>query len=155
MKRALHLGRSTGSCPVRGKLPRMTTPRPCPCGRKASFAECCGPLLAGAREAETAEALMRSRYTAYVEGVVDYLIATTAATARAGLDRAGLVAYCKTLQGISLRMLEVRGGGPLEETGVVEFAATLRARGRSFVQRERSRFAREHGRWVYVDGDVT
>lgn len=132
----------------------MNAPRPCPCGQAASFADCCAPLLAGTRPAETAEALMRSRYTAYVEGAVDYLIATTAAPARAGLDRPGLVAYCKSLRGISLRILEVRGGGPLEETGVVAFAATLRAQGRTFVQRERSRFAREQGRWVYVDGDV-
>lgn len=132
----------------------MNAPRPCPCGRTASFAECCGPLLAGASQAETAEALMRSRYTAYLEGAVDYLIATTAAAARGGLDRRGLVAYCKGLRGISLRILAVHGGGLLEETGVVEFAATLRAQGRTFVQSERSRFAREHGRWVYVDGDV-
>jgi len=97
---------------------------------------------------------MRSRYTAYLEGAVDYLIATTAVGARGGLDRPGLAAYCRTLRGISLRMLEVRGGGILEETGVVEFAATLRSQGRTFVQRERSRFAREQGRWVYVDGDV-
>ena len=133
----------------------MNAPRPCPCGQPASFADCCGPLLAGAREAETAAALMRSRYTAYVEGAVDYLIATTAAEARGRLDRPGLVAYCRGLRGISLRILEVCGGGLLEDTGVVEFAATLRSRGRTFVQRERSRFAREQGRWVYVDGDVT
>ena len=132
----------------------MNAPRTCPCGLAARFADCCGPLLAGARQAETAAALMRSRYTAYLEGAVDYLIATTAARARGGLDRVGLAAYCRTLRGVSLRILAVRGGGVLEDTGVVEFAATLRAQGRSFVQRERSRFAREHGRWVYVDGDV-
>lgn len=130
----------------------MNAPRPCPCGQKASFTDCCGPLLVGARQAETAEALMRSRYTAYIEGAVDYLIATTAAEARGALDREGLAAYCRNLRGISLRMLEVRGGGLLEDTGVVEFAATLRAQGRTFVQRERSRFVREFGRWVYVDG---
>lgn len=132
----------------------MNAPRPCPCGQKASFADCCGPLLAGARQAETAEALMRSRYSAYVEGAVDYVIATTAAEARGRLDRAALVGYCRSLRGISLRILEVREGGPLAETGVVEFAATLRAQGRTFVQRERSRFVREQGRWAYVDGDV-
>ena len=132
----------------------MHAPRPCPCGLEASFADCCGPLVAGVRPAETAAALMRSRYTAYLEGAVDYLIATTAAAARGGLDRAQLAAYCRTLRGVSLRILEVRGGGILEDSGVVEFAATLRAQGRTVVQRERSRFAREQGRWVYVDGDV-
>lgn len=129
--------------------------RPCPCGLEASFADCCGPLLAGTRQAETAAELMRSRYTAYLEGAVDYLLKTTAAVARERLDRAGLAAYCRGLGGISLRILEVQGGGLLEDTGVVAFAATLRSQGRTFVQRERSRFAREQGRWVYVDGDVT
>jgi len=128
--------------------------RPCPCGLGPGFADCCGPLLAGARQADTAVELMRSRYTAYVEGAVDYLIATTVAAARGRLDRAGLAGYCRTLRGISLRIIAVCGGGILEDSGVVEFAATLRARGRTFVQHERSRFMREHGRWVYIDGDV-
>ncbi len=130
--------------------------RPCPCGFKAGIADCCGPLLAGTRQAETAVELMRSRYTAYLEGAVDYLLKTTAAAARERLDRASLAAYCRGLRGVSLRILEVQGGGLLEATGVVAFAATLRSQGRTFVQRERSSFARdEHGRWVYVDGDVT
>lgn len=97
---------------------------------------------------------MRSRYTAYLEGAVDYLLATTAAPARAAIDRASLARYCRQLKGLGLEIVETVGGGPLDETGVVAFAATLRAQGRTFVQRERSRFAREAGRWVYVDGDV-
>lgn len=97
---------------------------------------------------------MRSRYTAYVEGAVDYVISTTAADRRGGLDRAGLVAYCRGLRGVSLRVLETTRGGPFDDVGTVTFEATLRARGRQFVQRERSRFAFEAGRWVYVDGDV-
>jgi SEC-C motif-containing protein len=97
---------------------------------------------------------MRSRYTAYVEGEVNYLLATTAAAARVAIDREDLAAYCRTLVGMSLRILETEAGGPADATGVVSFAATLRASGRKFVQRERSRFAREDGRWVYLDGVV-
>lgn len=97
---------------------------------------------------------MRSRYTAYVEGAVDYVIATTAASERAGLDREALRAYCDGLRGVSLVVLATLAGGPEDTRGEVRFAATLRVRGRKFVQREHSRFAREDGRWVYVDGDV-
>lgn len=97
---------------------------------------------------------MRSRYTAYVKGAVDYLIATTAAESRASIDRAALVAHCRTLRGVSLEILETVAGGPIDERGVVAFAATLRAGGRKFVQRERSRFVVEDGRWVYVDGEL-
>lgn len=97
---------------------------------------------------------MRSRYTAYVEGAVDYLIATTCAESRARIDRDALVAYCRGLRGMSLQIVETVAGGPEDTTGVVVFAAALKLHGRRFVQRERSRFVREAGRWVYEGGDV-
>lgn len=97
---------------------------------------------------------MRSRYTAYVEGAVDYLIATTCAATRGAIDRAELAGYCRGLRGMSLQIVETVAGGPDDDAGVVVFAATLKSQGRRFVQRERSRFSREDGRWVYVDGDV-
>lgn len=97
---------------------------------------------------------MRSRYSAYIEGAVDYILATTAAAARAQVDRAALAAYCAGLRGVSLQIVETVDGGPDDAAGIVEFAATLKSDGRRFVQRERSRFAREDGRWVYVDGEV-
>lgn len=128
--------------------------RRCPCDLRRPYEACCGPRIAGAQAAETAVALMRSRYVAYVEGAVDYLLATTAAAQRAAIDREQLADYCSGLRGVSLRIVETEAGGPDDATGVVAFEATLRFRGRMFVQRERSRFVREEGRWVYVDGEV-
>ncbi len=58
----------------------------CPCGSGRAFADCCGPLIAGAA-APTAEALMRSRYTAHVRGAVDYIVDTHDAATRGTLDR--------------------------------------------------------------------
>ncbi len=110
--------------------------------------------MGGAQRPETAEQLMRSRYTAYVQGEVDYILATTAAAPRRAIDRAELTEYCRTLRGVSLRIVETEAGGALDERGVVTFVATLRAAGRQFIQRERSRFVREQGRWMYLDGDV-
>ena len=49
---------------------------PCPCGSGDTLDHCCGPLHRGERKAATAEALMRSRYSAYALGKLDYLIAT-------------------------------------------------------------------------------
>jgi SEC-C motif domain protein len=129
-------------------------PRRCPCGNKLDFDACCGPYLSGAAAPPTAAALMRSRYTAYLEGAVDYIVATTAPATRTNLDRAALAAYCRSLRGVSLRIVETTQGGPRDDTGYVSFEATLRADGRKFVQRERSRFMREHGCWVYVDGEL-
>lgn len=97
---------------------------------------------------------MRSRYAAYVEGAVDYLLETTSAARRPGIDHEQLIAYCRGLRGMSLTIVETRAGGPDDDTGEVVFEAALKSEGRRFVQRERSRFAREEGRWVYVDGVV-
>lgn len=127
-------------------------PRRCPCGLR-TFETCCAPFLRGERRPDTAEALMRSRYAAYVEGAVDYLLDTTAAGPRAALDRAALVDYCRDLRGFSLLIVETHAGGPDDQHGVVVFEARLRAGGRRFLQRERSRFVREEGRWVYAGGE--
>ena len=129
-------------------------PSRCPCGLPDELDACCGRFIAGGAAPETAEQLMRSRYTAYVRGAVDYIVATTASEGRGEVGRAGLARYCRGLRGVSLRIVERVAGGPLDERGVVAFEASLRSAGRSFVQRERSRFAREEGRWVYVDGEV-
>ncbi len=48
---------------------------PCPCGRPLAYAACCGLLHAGS-PAPDAESLMRSRFSAYVLGLEDYLLAT-------------------------------------------------------------------------------
>lgn len=130
-------------------------PRPCPCGRKRTFETCCGPLLAGAALPETAVDLMRSRFTAYGEAAVPYLVETTAPEMRGGLEPADLAAYCRDLRLVALRIVETEDGGAEDETGYVTFEATLRHRGQKFVQRERSFFRRDAGRWLYVDGVST
>lgn len=126
----------------------------CPCGLKLPLEACCGRYISGAEVPETAAELMRSRYTAYCVGAVDYLLATTVAARRAVTDRAQLADYCAGLRGVSLKILEADGGGPHDDIGVVVFEARLSYCGRAFVQRERSNFVREDGRWVYVDGQV-
>ena len=128
--------------------------RPCPCGRKLTFETCCGPRLSGAAPAPTAVDLMRSRFTAYGEGAVEYLIATTAPEMRAGLDAGELTAYCAALRLVKLEILERQAGGVDDDAGVVAFRATLRHRGEKFTQTERSRFRREAGAWLYVDGEA-
>ncbi len=97
---------------------------------------------------------MRSRYTAYVRGAVDYLIATTALPQRQACDRTTLAAYCQGLRGVSLQVVATVAGGPGDPTGEVTFIATLRHRGQVVRQHERSQFAREDSRWVYSHGTI-
>lgn len=136
----------------------MTTP--CPCGRtsthttKASksqplpFSSCCSPYLNqhAATPAPNAESLMRSRYSAFVLGRRDYLLATWHASTRPTdlmLDPAA-----KWL-GLEVLSHTTRGADHAE----VEFVARYREGGLAVRLQERSRFVRESGRWFYVDGD--
>lgn len=127
-----------------------STDTPCPCGTGKPYASCCGPWHGGTA-APTAEALMRSRYSAYVMGLADYLISTWHPAMRPtelNLDHPGTK---PTWLGLTVKRHE----NPTPDTAVVEFVARLRYGGGSAKKmHEVSRFVREDGRWYYVDGDV-
>jgi SEC-C motif domain protein len=125
-------------------------PRRCPCGSLETFDACCGRYLGDDGVAPpTAEALMRSRYTAFVDGDVGYLLRTWHPDTRpADLDLDPGVRWT------GLEVLDRVGGGLVDTEGVVEFRAHHRDGGRAGVQHERSRFVRDAGRWVYRDGVV-
>jgi SEC-C motif-containing protein len=120
----------------------------CPCRKKTEtrvFGSCCAMLLAGERTAPSAEALMRSRYTAYVFGREDYLLATWHPTTRPqSLELAADQAWV---------MLKVHVATEDGDHATVHFTARWRKAGRTGALEELSRFLREDGRWFYVDGN--
>jgi SEC-C motif-containing protein len=128
--------------------PHTVSPHACPCGG-ADYARCCGRHVDAGEPAPTAEALMRSRYTAYTLGREAYLLATWHATTRpATLDLAAApVPKWLGLEVKRHRMLA-------DDRAEVEFVARYKVNGRAFRLHETSRFVREGGRWYYVDGDV-
>lgn len=128
--------------------------RPCPCASKLTFDKCCEPYLTGRKTAETPEKLMRSRFSAYATRKVDYLLQTTSEEERTKIDREELERYCRAVSCISLKVVKTEQGGPQDETGTVLFHASLQINGKRMLHRELSRFKREEGRWVYVDGDT-
>jgi SEC-C motif-containing protein len=128
---------------------------PCPCGRRdasgrpLAFTRCCGPYLADfeSRPAPDAEALMRSRYSAFVREDADYLQATWHPS-----HRPAELAFEPGLKWLGL---EVRAHRVVDaDHAEVEFVARSRLAGRAHRLHERSRFVREGGRWFYVDGDI-
>ncbi len=125
----------------------------CPCGSGLKLDDCCGAIIAGA-PAPTAEALMRSRYTAFARGQIDYLADTLAPESRGDFDpiEAGNTASEAVWQGLEVRA--VAEGGPDDETGSVEFVARFRWHGEPRVHHELASFRREQGRWVCVGGDM-
>ena len=121
---------------------------PCPCGSGAQYAACCAPLHAGAAPAASAEALMRSRYSAYVLKLEEYLLATWHPSTRPSeLD---LSADDSKWLGLEVKRHEVQD----DSHATVEFVARYRIAGRGHRLHELSRFVREDGRWHYVDGDM-
>jgi SEC-C motif-containing protein len=120
----------------------------CPCGSGRPLADCCGRFHIGER-APDAESLMRSRYSAYVLGLEDYLRATwhpATCPVALGLDAVPRPQWLG---------LTVKAYTPLDEThATVEFVARYKLNGRAFKLHETSRFERVDGRWLYVDGEV-
>lgn len=119
----------------------------CPCGRPLAYADCCGRYHAGAA-APDAEALMRSRYTAYVYALEPYLLATWHESSRPPrLD----LADDATTRWLGLQVKRHAATGA--DSAIVEFVARCKSGGRAHRLHETSRFVREDGRWYYVDGD--
>ena len=122
----------------------------CPCASNLPYAGCCGRWHAGAEhlQAPSAEALMRSRYTAYVREDAAYLLATWHPSTR---PPAEALAFEPGLRWLGL---EVRHHASSGDTATVSFVARSKLGGRAHRLQETSRFEREGGRWYYVDGAV-
>lgn len=122
----------------------------CPCGSTARYEDCCGRYHAGPQhlQAPTAEALMRSRYSAFVLDLTDYLLASWHASTRPSRlepNEPGL-----TWLGLDVRRHTVVDA----DHATVEFVARNKLAGRAQRLHELSRFVREDGVWLYVDGDL-
>ncbi|MEU4086123.1 YchJ family protein [Streptomyces aureus] len=120
------------------------TSRSCPCGLTGPYALCCGRFHRGEAAAPSAEALMRSRYCAFVQEDEAYLLRTWHPR-----TRPARVEFEPGMRWTGLEILDTGQGSAFHTTGTVTFRASWR--GGSL--HERSRFERVDGAWVYVDGD--
>lgn len=127
----------------------MNLQRDCPCGLQTTYDACCGRLHNGAAQAATAEELMRSRYSAYAVGNLDYVFRTWHPR-----TRPDDLSPDPALTWTGLTILDTSAGGPDDETGEVEFIATFRKHNTPGQLHERSRFTRRATHWLYLDGDI-
>jgi SEC-C motif domain protein len=117
----------------------------CPCGTARAFGECCGPYLSGQAVAPNAEALMRSRYTAFTKRDDAYLLTSWHASTRPATVDLADDAAGKWIG------LEVKRSAAIDaDSAIVEFVARYKVGGRAQRLHEVSRFVREQGRWYYV-----
>ncbi|WP_034487984.1 YchJ family protein [Actinomadura oligospora] len=121
----------------------------CPCGLPALYSDCCGRLHRGEARAETAERLMRSRYSAFVKLDAGYLLRSWhPATRPEGLE------FEPGLRWEQLEIVRTADGTATDTRGVVEFRAHYVQDGQRGVLHEVSRFVRHDDAWVYVNGRI-
>lgn len=120
----------------------------CPCGSGNTYNQCCRQYHDG-KAAPTAEALMRSRYSAYVLRNGAYLHRSWHTTTRP--NKKGLMQLPPT-EWLGLEIVRTEQGGEQDATGLVEFIARYQDGGQTGQLHETSRFVKESGRWYYVDG---
>ncbi len=125
----------------------------CPCCSGLDYLACCDRFISGRERPASAEALMRSRYTAYTQVNAAYLLATWHPDQCVGLS---LDALRESAQGTDWQGLEIvsSDGAGTATVGTVEFKAWYRQAGQLVALHERSRFVRDGLQWLYVDGQL-
>lgn len=126
----------------------------CHCGSGKSLDACCGPILDGTAKAETAEALMRSRYSAYVVANADYLGESLHPEHRDDWDRDATLTWAKNSEWLNLEIRSTEAGGANDEFGIVEFLAQFKEGDATHTHHEISRFQQVDGTWYYLDGEA-
>lgn len=124
----------------------------CPCGSEKSYSDCCQPLIQGSQKAETAEELMRARYTAHVKTEVDFIYDSTHPKKRGGVDRKQVEAWSKKSEWLGLKIHAAEAGGAEDKAGTVEFTARYREKEKLVEHREIAEFVRRDGIWYFMDG---
>ena len=124
----------------------------CPCGSENPYSECCGPFLAGDATPPTAEALMRSRYTAHALANVPYLMQTLHPKTRGKFSPESVRVFAENSDWQRLEILRTEAGGTSDPTGVVEFKAYFKDRKGPQIHHEVSDFEKVEGTWYFKEG---
>ena len=123
----------------------------CPCGSGATFAACCEPIINGTRETQTAEELMRARYSAFATGAIDFIVSSTHSHTRKEIDRNFIQEWSQNSTWHGLEILETKEVN--EDKALVSFDAHYTQNEQEQHHREKSLFEREDGEWKFVTGD--
>ncbi|MEW7278301.1 YchJ family metal-binding protein [Aquimarina sp. 2201CG1-2-11] len=122
----------------------------CYCGNKRSYNDCCAKVHQDINLATTAEALMRSRYSAYVLSKGDYLMKSHHTSTRPLKEKKAIIKWAKAVQWIKLEVISTTNGAISDSEGTVEFKAFYYDEQGLQMIHENSKFVRENGYWVYL-----
>jgi SEC-C motif-containing protein len=126
----------------------------CPCGQSLEYEKCCAPYHKGEEQAETAEILMRSRYSAFSKQNIDYIEKTHNPNKREEFNRDETDSWSKNAVWHGLEILKTEQGGKADEQGTVEFMATYDLDGKTHNHHELSQFNQFDGVWYFSDGQL-
>ncbi len=124
----------------------------CPCGSGRNYTDCCQPIIAKTRNAETAEQLMRARYSAYANAEMDFIFESTHPDHRAGYDHEGTRTWAEESEWLGLTILSSRRGGVDDASGEVEFVARFREKDTLREHHESGQFEKKDGSWFFTEG---
>jgi len=130
----------------------------CPCGSGRDYSTCCEQYISGKAKVPTAEALMRSRYSAYVEHAIDYIIKTCVHRGKEDIDYKSTRDWSEQSTWLGLKIISTEKGGTADTEGVVEFEASYERDGLKDVHHETAKFKRKNdaeGEWLYEDGRIS
>ena len=124
----------------------------CPCGAEVAYSECCEPLIKGERPAQTAEALMRSRFSAHVYSEVAYILETVHPDVRQDHDEKSIRQWCQDSKWEKFEIIECLDGAAQDSEGEVEFMAHYEEKGAKKIHHERAQFKKVDGIWYFENG---
>lgn len=125
----------------------------CPCGSALAYEACCQAIIKGQRSAETAEQLMRSRYSAYVMKEIDYLRTSLHPDHRADFNEKNTRTWAEGAEWHNLEIIETIGGGPDDSEGKIAFSVSYAEQGSKKDYRELALFRKHDGAWYLVSGE--
>ncbi|MBI9070390.1 MAG: YchJ family protein [Melioribacteraceae bacterium] len=126
----------------------------CPCSSGQNYAECCEPIIKGEKQAGTAEALMRSRYTAYTKHEVEYIGETIHPDQRTDYDEKATKEWSHGSEWLGLEIINTEAGTEADEEGTVEFKAKFKQQGYDLDHHELSEFKKADGKWYFFNGEA-
>ncbi|MGJ5641007.1 YchJ family protein [Formosa sp. S-31] len=124
----------------------------CPCCSGKTYKDCCEIAHLNLLDVKTAEALMRSRYSAFVLANGDYLMKSHHRSTRPLNEKKSIVKWAKSVDWIKLDVVKTEQGREEDFEGFVEFKAIFQEHGELQMIHENSKFIKEENCWYYLSG---
>ncbi len=126
----------------------------CPCGNPVSYSTCCEPIIKKSKKPETAEALLRARYTSFVKGEIDFIIKSHHTKTVGDINKEEVEDWSKNSEWLGLKILQKEAGEAQDSTGKIVFHAQFKENkpeAKVSDHYELAQFEKEAGEWKFLD----